>query len=104
MINYRYWLPAFGLALMVMLLVGAKFRQRLNGCDTKSHFMTPPQPIGPYLNVMIWAISGTPNSITKAGQWDQRSAEIDDNGRSLFLAVGRYHEIKDAVTVVPSWR
>ena len=104
MINYRYWLPAFGLALMVMLLVGAKFRQRLNGCDTKSHFMIPPQPIGPYLNVMIWAISGTPNSITKAGQWDQRSAEIDDNGQSLFLAVGRYHEIKDALTVFPSWR
>jgi len=27
MITYTYWLIAFGLALMIMLLVGAKFKQ-----------------------------------------------------------------------------
>jgi probable F420-dependent oxidoreductase len=37
------------------------------------------------------------NSMTKAGQWDQLSAEIDDDVLSLFTAMGRYDEITDAV-------
>jgi len=38
------------------------------------------------------------NSMTKAGQWDQLSAEIDDDVLSLFTAMGRYDEIADAVS------